>query len=95
MAREKHFIVEPVRSIFGHNTALLEYSSTMSVMNASYASPTADAAFAKIVGVAPGGIVSRLLDGVNGWTIALTLFLMAVVYDQSMQHDTIGSRRGR
>lgn len=67
----------------------------MSVMNASYASPTADAAFAKIVGVAPGGVVSRLLDGVNGWTIALTLFLMAVVYDQSMQGDPIGIRRGR
>lgn len=55
----------------------------MSVMNASYASPTADAAFAKIVGVAPEGIVARLLDGVNGWTLVLTLLVTAVAYDQS------------
>lgn len=56
----------------------------MSVMNASYASPTADATFAKIAGVAPGGVIARLLDGVNGWTIALTLLVTAVLYDQSM-----------
>lgn len=56
----------------------------MSVMNASYASPTADAAFAKIVSVAPGGVIARLLDGINGWTVALTLLVTAVLYDQGM-----------
>lgn len=53
-------------------------------MNASYASPTADAAYAKIIGVAPEGFVTRMLDGMNGWTIALTLLLSAVMWDQSM-----------
>lgn len=58
----------------------------MSVMNASYASPTADAAFAKIVGGAPDSIVARVLEGINGWTIALTLLLTAVLYDQGRLH---------
>ncbi|KAL1305435.1 hypothetical protein AAFC00_002318 [Neodothiora populina] len=53
----------------------------MSVMNASYASPTADAAFAKIARVAPEGLIVRLFE-VNGWTIAMTLILTAVMYDQ-------------
>ena len=54
----------------------------MSVMNASYASPTADAAFAKIVNVAPGGVVARLLDGMSAWTVLFTLVMAAVAYDQ-------------
>lgn len=52
-------------------------------MNASYASPVADAAFAKINAITPEGFVNRLLAGVNGWTVALTLLIGAVLYDQS------------
>jgi hypothetical protein len=54
----------------------------MSVMNASYASPVADAAFAKISAIAPEGFVQRLLAGVNTWTVVLTLLIGAVLYDQ-------------
>lgn len=57
----------------------------MSVMNASYASPTADAAFAKIANVAPEGLIAQMVGGVNGWTIALTLLMTAIAYDQSMK----------
>jgi len=55
---------------------------TMSVMNASYASPVADAAFAKINAIAPEGFVQRLLAGVNAWTVVFTLLIGAVLYDQ-------------
>lgn len=54
----------------------------MSVMNASYASPVADAAFAKINAIAPEGFVQRLLAGVNTWTVVFTLLIGAVLYDQ-------------
>lgn len=30
------------------------------------------------------GIVSRYLEQLNGWTIALTLLLLAITYDQRM-----------
>ena len=53
-------------------------------MNASYASPKADAAFAKIASIAPEGVLTQLLDGINGWTIVLTLLVSAMAYDQSM-----------
>lgn len=53
------------------------------VANASFVSPTADAKFAqKISQFDTNGIVSTLLNGVNGWTITLTVFLMLVAYDQ-------------
>jgi len=55
----------------------------MSVMNASYASPVADAAFAKVRAIAPEGVVARLLNGINGWTVVLTILLSLVAYDQS------------
>lgn len=52
-------------------------------VNASFVSPTADAKFAqKISQFDTSGIVSTLLNGVNGWTITLTVFLMLVGYDQ-------------
>jgi len=54
----------------------------MSVMNASYASPVADAAFAKINAIAPEGFMQRLLAGVNTWTVVFTLLIGAVLYDQ-------------
>lgn len=52
-------------------------------MNASYASPVADAAFAGVKAIAPEGLVAHLLSGVNGWTVALMVLLSLVAYDQS------------
>jgi C-22 sterol desaturase len=54
----------------------------MSVMNASFASPVADAAFAKITTVAPEGFVQQLIAGANMWTVVLSLLIGAVLYDQ-------------
>ncbi|KAJ9666819.1 RNA polymerase C-22 sterol desaturase [Coniosporium apollinis] len=47
--------------------------------NASFASPRADASYTT---PHDGGIVGAVLDATNGWTIALTLLCLAVVYDQ-------------
>ncbi|KAF2467302.1 cytochrome P450 61 [Lindgomyces ingoldianus] len=53
------------------------------VVNGSFVSPTADAKVAhRIAQLDANGIISTLLHGVNGWTIALTCFLMLVAYDQ-------------
>ncbi|KAK4990954.1 RNA polymerase C-22 sterol desaturase [Elasticomyces elasticus] len=52
-------------------------------VNGSYASPIADAAYAT-VGTVNNGFVSKVLGGIDGWTIALTLFLSLVAYDQIM-----------
>ena len=48
----------------------------------SYASPLANAAFEKISS-APEGLVSRVWNETSGWSIALTIFLLLVTYDQS------------
>ncbi|KAF2089430.1 sterol C-22 desaturase [Saccharata proteae CBS 121410] len=50
--------------------------------NTSYSSPAADAQHIPIVADGAAGLVGKLLDGVNGWSIAITLFAMLVVYDQ-------------
>lgn len=50
--------------------------------NITYASPVADAAFARVT-MASEGLVNRLLSNLNGWTLALTIFLGLVAYDQS------------
>lgn len=52
-------------------------------MNATYASPTADAAFAK-VSVSSENLISTLLSRVNGWSLAITILLSLVAYDQSV-----------
>ena len=54
------------------------------VHNASniLASPTADAVAPLLKAKAMGGVVGELLEGVNGWMIALTLLALAVAYDQ-------------
>lgn len=52
-------------------------------LNASYASPSADAQY-PIQNLALSGILSRLGQNINGWTIAFTLFMGLVVYDQCM-----------
>ncbi|KAI5199562.1 sterol C-22 desaturase [Aureobasidium subglaciale] len=63
----------------------------MSAMNASYASPVADAAFAKISAIAPEGFLQRLLAGVNAWTVVFTLLIGAVLYDQASYQYNKGS----
>jgi hypothetical protein len=50
-------------------------------LNASYASPTADAQYA-LRQVEFSGILSRLTQGWSAWSIALTLFMGLVLYDQ-------------
>ena len=57
----------------------------MSTLNASFASPLADAAFAKI-NAAPAGLVTRIMNNFTPWTVLLTVFLLLVGYDQSMKH---------
>lgn len=52
-------------------------------MNGSFVSPTADAKVAHMVTeLNVNGIVNRVLEGVSGWTIILTILLMTVAYDQ-------------
>lgn len=51
-------------------------------LNATFASPTADAKFAAIAQQNVNGILSTIANGTNAWTIAATLFLALVVYDQ-------------
>lgn len=57
--------------------------------NASYASPTADAQF-PLQPLAVAGVLSRLTQNISGWTIALSLFLGLVLYDQctTISEDT-------
>ena len=54
-------------------------------VNASFVSPTADASAAhRIPQLDATGLLNTLLNSYNGWTFALTLFLLAVAYDQCM-----------
>ncbi|KAF1992413.1 sterol C-22 desaturase [Aulographum hederae CBS 113979] len=63
--------------------------------NASYASPLADAANAHLMhNSIASGILARLLSNVNGWSVALTLFLSLVAYDQIMYVWKKGSIQG-
>jgi C-22 sterol desaturase len=53
------------------------------VANGSFVSPTADASFAhRVPQLDANGIISSLLNQVNGWTMVLTALLMLVAYDQ-------------
>jgi hypothetical protein len=54
----------------------------MDITNASFASPLADATYARIVGNPQIGSVLTTLSDLNGWAIALTIFLILVAYDQ-------------
>ncbi|KAF2154296.1 sterol C-22 desaturase [Myriangium duriaei CBS 260.36] len=53
----------------------------MSTLNASFASPLADAAFAKIE-LPAIGIVNRILSNLTPWTVLLTILALCVGYDQ-------------
>ncbi|KZF23391.1 sterol C-22 desaturase [Xylona heveae TC161] len=50
-------------------------------VDASFTSPAANADMGSSV-TNSSGIVGTILEGMNGWTIAITLFAMLVIYDQ-------------
>jgi hypothetical protein len=52
---------------------------------AAFQSPVADGQL-KVAGTTSfvASVVSRYLQQLNGWTIALTLILLAITYDQGM-----------
>ncbi|KAK7611444.1 cytochrome P450 61 [Phyllosticta paracitricarpa] len=56
----------------------------MAAVNGSFVSPTADAHVipALTTATAATGIVGRMLQGMTVWSVALTLFAIAIVYDQ-------------
>jgi C-22 sterol desaturase len=52
-------------------------------VNATFASPTADAKVAhQIAQLDVNGVLSTVFQNLNGWTLALTVLLACVVYDQ-------------
>jgi sterol 22-desaturase len=51
--------------------------------NTSFASPLANAQY-PVDGSAIGGLISTLTQGLSGWTMALSLFLGFVLYDQCL-----------
>jgi hypothetical protein len=49
----------------------------------NFTSPAADALYGSAIDVKyVGGLLQQLVNGTSGWTVALTVFLMLVVYDQ-------------
>jgi len=55
----------------------------MAAVDASYASPSADATYALPIGSSSlTSVLSRVLQSVNGWSLALTIILGLVAYDQ-------------
>jgi C-22 sterol desaturase len=52
------------------------------VQNASFTSPLAQATYHKLADNAAVDSVLATIQGLSGWTIALTLFLGLVLYDQ-------------
>lgn len=54
-------------------------------VNGSFASPSADAQFTpELAGTqVANGLVGRVLEGMNAWTVVITLFALLVAYDQS------------
>ncbi|KAF2503307.1 sterol C-22 desaturase [Lophium mytilinum] len=63
-------------------------------LNTTFASPTADAKFAAIAQQNVNGILNTIVNGTNAWTIAATLFLALVVYDQLKYISNKGSIAG-
>lgn len=56
----------------------------MSAMNASYGVPLEQAQYAHtLLQQNDAGFLGRILAGFSAWSLLLTLFLAAVVYDQS------------
>lgn len=56
--------------------------------NASFVSPTADAKVAHMMAqVDASGLLSTAFNGLSLWKLVLTLFFMAVAYDQCMHRS--------
>ncbi|KAI9783768.1 MAG: RNA polymerase C-22 sterol desaturase [Geoglossum umbratile] len=67
----------------------------MAAPGSSFTSPVADALYAPGSGVKNvDGVLRQLVNGASVWTVALTLFLMLVVYDQTMYIYRKGSIAG-
>jgi hypothetical protein len=59
-------------------------------VNGTFVSPTADAKIAHRIAQLPAtGLLSTLLENVNGWTLVLTVFLMLIAYDQCRSKHTM------
>lgn len=72
-----------------HNIAL-QLGTMAGVVNASFSSPTADAQYPFVGGVAEGGLLSQLFNGFNFLSVSVSLLLVLVAYDQcesSMEGD--------
>ncbi len=54
------------------------------LQNASFASPLAQASFAKLASPSVLDEVFSTITGFSGWTVAFTVFLGLVLYDQCM-----------
>jgi C-22 sterol desaturase len=54
-------------------------------VNASFVSPTADAAAAHMAAsFDANGLVSMLMTNLSGWRLVLTIIVLAIAYDQCM-----------
>jgi len=56
------------------------------LVNTSFASPLANANLKIPVSGGDGGFLTAFYNGFNAWTVALTLLLTLVAYDQSAPH---------
>ncbi|KAF2231037.1 sterol C-22 desaturase [Viridothelium virens] len=63
-------------------------------VNGSFASPLADARMSSPKAGVLDGLASTALQGLNGWSVALSLFLLLVVYDQWSYIRNKGSIEG-
>jgi hypothetical protein len=58
-------------------------------VNASFVSPLANANLKIPISSGDGGFLAAIYDGSNAWTVALTLLLTLVAYDQCALHASI------
>jgi hypothetical protein len=72
----------PALSSTNTDRLLLDTTDNRKMVNAT-SSPLANAQY-PVDATAIAGIVSRLTHGLSGWTVALTLFIGLVLYDQCM-----------
>ena len=54
----------------------------MASSNGSWASPIADAQYSQGLENNTGGFVGQIYDGLSGYSLFVTLFLLLVAYDQ-------------
>lgn len=61
----------------------MDFLFTMaSVVNGSFPSPGANAGFTSVLKAEDAGILSHVYHGLSGWSVALTLIMILVAYDQ-------------